>query len=73
MKHFTNLFKKEKEGYFVPRTIQDTIPVNVVYEDGIFRVGKDKYSKSFKFTDINYAVASKADKQEMFLSYCEEQ
>lgn len=71
MKHFTNPFKKEKEGYFVPRTIQDTIPVNVVYEDGIFKVGKDKYSKSFKFTDINYAVASKADKQEMFLSYCE--
>jgi len=71
MKHFTNPFKKEKEGYFVPRTIQDTVPVYVVYEDGIFRVGKDKYSKSFKFTDINYAVASKADKQEMFLSYCE--
>lgn len=32
-------------------------------------MGKDKYSKSFKFTDINYAVASREDKEAMFLEY----
>ena len=31
----------------------------------------NKYSKCFKFTDINYAVASKEDKEEMFLDYSE--
>lgn len=35
----------------------------------IFKVGKDKFSKTFKFTDINYAVASREDKEAMFLEY----
>ena len=36
-----------------------------------FKVGKDKYSKTYKFTDINYAVASREDKEAMFLEYSE--
>ena len=32
---------------------------------------KNKYSKCFKFTDINYSVASREDKEEMFLEYSE--
>ena len=31
------------------------------------KVGKDKYSKTYRFTDINYAVASREDKEAMFL------
>ena len=50
---------------------RDCIPITAIYDDGIFRVGKDKYSKSFKFTDINYAVASREDKEAMFLEYSE--
>lgn len=34
-------------------------------------MGKDKFAKSFKFTDINYAVASSEDKEAMFLEYSE--
>lgn len=34
-------------------------------------MGKDKFAKSFKFTDINYAVASREDKEAMFLEYSE--
>lgn len=34
-------------------------------------VGKNKYSQTFKFSDINYAVASKEDKEAMFLEYGE--
>ena len=30
-----------------------------------------KYSKTYKFTDINYAVASREDKEAMFLEYSE--
>lgn len=62
---------KEKDDFKIPKSVQDTIPVNKVYKDGIFLIGKDKYSKTFKFTDINYAVASKADKEAMFLNYGE--
>lgn len=46
------------------------MPINKVWDDGIFLVG-NKFSKTFKFDDINYAVASREDKEAMFLDYSE--
>ena len=69
IKTLTNLLKQDKEKFVVPKGVQDCIPITAIYDDGIFRVGKDKYSKSFKFTDINFAVASREDKEAMFLEY----
>ena len=34
-------------------------------------MGRNKFSKTFKFTDINYAVAGREDKETMFLEYSE--
>lgn len=65
------LFKKDKEKFKIPKSVQDVIPIDAMWEDGIFLVGKNKYSKCFKFTDINYSVASREDKEEMFLEYSE--
>lgn len=65
------LFKKDKEKFKIPKSVQDDIPIDAMWEDGIFLVGKNKYSKCFKFTDINYSVASREDKEEMFLEYSE--
>ncbi len=69
MKSLKNIFIKDKEKFVVPRRVQDVIPVKVIYDDGIFKVSKDKYSKTFKVSDINYAVASREDKEEMFIGY----
>ena len=69
MKTLKKIFKLDKEKFKVPRSVQDIIPVKAIWEDGIFLVGNNKYSKSFKFIDINYAVASKEDKEAMFLDY----
>ena len=69
MKTLNRLFKRDKEKFIVPRSAQDIIPIKAIWEDGIFLVGTDKYSKSFKFLDINYAVASKEDKEAMFIDY----
>lgn len=71
IKTLSNLFKQDKEKFVVPRGVQDVIPITAIYDDGIFRVGRDKYSKTFAFTDINYAVASREDKEAMFLQYSE--
>ncbi len=71
MKTLSNLFKKDKEKFVVPRSVQDLIPAKTIWEDGIFLVGKNKYSKCYKFSDINYAVASREDKEAMFLEYSE--
>ena len=50
--------------------MQDAIPISTVYDDGLFRVGKNQYSRTYKFEDINYQVASEADKETMFERYC---
>ena len=70
IKTLKNLFQQDREKFVVPKTVQQAIPLSAVYEDGIFIVGK-KFSKAFKFADINYSVASKEDKEAMFLEYSE--
>ena len=69
MKLFQRKARKEKERIKIPRSVQQTIPIKKVYEDGIFEVGRNKYSRTFKFTDVNYAVAGQEDKERMFLGY----
>lgn len=63
------ILKRNKERVKVPRSVQQAIPIKAIYEDGIFEIGRNKYSKSFKFTDVNYAVAGQDDKEAMFLDY----
>lgn len=69
LKTLKRIFKLDKEKFKIPKCVQDIIPVKAIWEDGIFLVGKNKYSKSYKFLDINYAVASREDKEAMFLDY----
>ena len=66
-----NLFKQDREKFVVPKSVQNVIPIKTIWEDGIFLVGRNKYAKTFKFEDINYAVASREDKEAMFLEYSE--
>ena len=64
-------YQTGKEGFSIPRGVQDIIPIRRIYDDGIFQVGKNMFSRLYQFEDINYYVASKEDKEVMFLSYCE--
>ena len=71
IKTLSNLTKQDKEKFRVPKKVQQIIPIDTIHTDGIFQVGKNKYSLTYKFTDINYAVASREDKEAMFLEYSE--
>ena len=62
--------KMEREKFRIPRSVQDAIPIRRIFADGIFQVG-NQYSKTWSFTDINYAIAGKEDKTAMFLDYSE--
>ena len=62
--------RRKKDHIKLPRSVQDAIPISPVYDDGLFRVGKNQYSRTYKFEDINYQVASEADKETMFERYC---
>lgn len=68
IKSFSKLKKQNKEEFRIPKTTQDMIPVDTVYKDGIFKIG-NRYTKSYRFLDINYAIASKEEKTGLFLDY----
>ena len=69
MKTLDRILRQDKDKFEIPKCSQDIIPIEALWEDGIFLVGNNKYSKSYRFIDINYAVASREDKEAMFLSY----
>ena len=68
IKSFSKLKKQNKEEFRIPKTTQDVIPVDTAYKDGIFKIG-NRYTKSYRFLDINYAIASKEEKIGLFLDY----
>ena len=70
IKTLQNTLKQDKEKFSVPRSVQDTILIRRIWPDGIFQFGS-KFSKCIRFSDINYAIASKEDKTSMFLGYSE--
>ena len=71
IKTLSNILKQDREAFIIPKKVQDMIPIQTIWPDGIFLNGKNKFSKMYRFTDINYAVASRDDKEGMFLEYSE--
>ena len=59
---FTDGFKLLKKAseplYKTPKSIQETLEIMAVAENGIFEVSKNKYSKCYRFQDINYTTAT---------------
>ena len=62
--------KQEKMKMKLPKSVQQAIPIQRIWQDGTFQFGS-KFSQTVRFSDINYAIASKADKTQMFLGYSE--
>lgn len=69
IKTLQNIMSQDKEKFVIPRSVQQVIPIQTIWNDGIFKIGKNKFSKTFKFTDINYCVLSKEDRKTMFKKY----
>ena len=70
IKTLQQALKMDREKFKVPRSVQQAIPIQRIWPDGVFQSGT-KFSKTFRFSDINYAIAGKEDKTEMFLDYSE--
>lgn len=60
--------KLKRERRKIPKSVQQSIPIKRLYKDGILLCG-GQYSKTWRFSDINYAVASDDDQMEMFLAH----
>ena len=50
------------------KTIQQCIPVNEVYEDGILHT-KDGFSKAYKFSDINFLVDEEQGQEDVLIEF----
>ena len=70
IKSIRTMLRESRERYTVPRRVQDVIPIRRIWNDGIFMVGC-RFAKTYQFSDINYMVASRDDKESMFLIYSE--
>lgn len=60
--------KSERDSFHIPRSVQESIPIKCIYDGGIWQVGR-KHSRTWRFTDVNYAAASDEDRRSIFLSY----
>ncbi len=77
-KHLTKAEKKEirqiiknaQKNDGIPRTAQQSIPFDRMFQDGICRIGQDYYTKTIQFQDINYQLAQQEDKTEIFEEWC---
>lgn len=69
-KQVKEIIRKSKKNDGVPRTAQQSIPFERMFQNGICRVGSDYYTKTIQFQDINYQLALQEDKTEIFEEWC---
>ena len=70
IKGYEKLKKLNKSKLSIPRKAQDIVEADTIYKDGIFKLG-NRYSMTYRFKDVNYSIASKAQKVNLFLDYSE--
>ena len=70
---FTDGFKELKKAsellYKSPKSIQETIEIIAVAENGIFEVARNRYSKCYLFSDINYSTTNEDEQIDIFERY----
>ena len=40
IKTLSNIFKQDKEKFVIPRSVQQVIPIETIWSDGIFKIGR---------------------------------
>ena len=67
---FTLLKKADKPLYTAPQSVQQQIEILRIAKDGIFENTKNRYSRVYRFADINYVTVSEGDQYELLKQYC---
>ncbi|MEE0885243.1 MAG: hypothetical protein U0L59_08480 [Faecalimonas sp.] len=74
MKFFVDEFKEIKKAseplYKSPKSVQETMEIIAVSEDGIFQTGPDRYDKGWLISNVNYATASDEVQEAIAIGYC---
>ena len=69
-KKVREIIKAAKKRDDIPKTTQESIPFDRMFQDGICRVGTNYYTKTIQFQDINYQLAQQEDRTEIFEEWC---
>lgn len=67
---FKELKKANEPLYKTPKSIQQTIEIMRVAENGIFEVARNRFSKCYRFQDINYTTTNETEQIDIFERYC---
>lgn len=70
LKALSTLKKKDLPMYKTPRSVQQLIEIMSIHENGIFEILRNRYSKVYRFTDINYTTTDESEQELIFLRYC---
>lgn len=63
--------KKQLKKAAAPKNTVQQIKYDLMFEDGICQIEHGLYSRSFKFSDINYQTARRDEQVDLFTRYCE--
>ena len=63
------LLRQERAAAKRLKSIEDAIPIERVWRDGVFLLANGNYAKTARLVDVNYAIASKEDKEALFVEY----
>ena len=65
-----NSAKLSRQKSAVPRTAQQSIPMQRMFEDGTCRVKNGYYTRTVEFQDINYQLALPEDRTAIYEEWC---
>ena len=46
------VMRQDKEKFKIPKSVQQAIPIQTIWKDGIFLVGKNKYAKTYRLQTL---------------------
>ena len=69
-KQIRQVVEKALKDNGIPRTAQQSIPFERMFQDGICRVRDGYYTKTIQFQDINYQLAQQEDRAAIFEEWC---
>lgn len=69
-RHIRKLIQKARNEDKAPRTVQQSIPFERMFPDGVCRVRDGYYTKTIEFQDINYQLAQQESQVSIFEDWC---
>ncbi len=67
---FKTLKKADEPIYKTPKSVQQTLDILRVSPNGIFEIPGNKYTKTYRFRDVNYTTNTQDEQYGTFENYC---